>query len=181
MNVYCPEDLPDHDIVNCDDYFPGGVSEFIIFNSNAVTTDPSSAAQVQSDLDAGRATLVKDVIAEMPEPTEKVINHPRDNREILQGFEFTFTYTDWNYTVDNVNFYDDLNFFKATSILWYEPLLDGVGRASWVDNVNNGLSFKAKGVKPVADTDLQHYLCTAMWVDKFHPSIVDLPTGIFNQ
>lgn len=180
-NVYCPEDLPNHEQVNCDDYLPGGISEFIIFNSNATTTDPTSASQINTDLTTGRATHVKDIIGQMPEAEDKVINHPRDNREITQGFLWSITYIDWNFTTDNINFYDELNYFRATSLLWYEPLLDGVGRAKWVTDISNGVSFKAKPIVPESDAELQNYNVSAMWSSKFAPSVVDLPTGIFNQ
>ena len=180
-NVYCPEDLPIHEQVICDDYFPGGISEIIVFNSNAATTDPTSAAEINIDLANGNATLIKDIIGEMPEAGDKVINHPRDNREIVQGFEFSLAYTDWNFTADNVTFYDELNFFRASKMLIYEPLLDNVGRAKWVEGINNGVSFKAKPIVPVADSELQNYNVIATWVSKFAPQIVDLATGIFNQ
>lgn len=180
-NVYCPEDLPNHEQVICDDYFPGGLSEFIVFNSSAATTDPTNATEINTDLASGNATLVKGIFAELTEPGDKVINNPRTNQEIVQGFEFGLSYTDWNVTADNVNFYDELNFFTGAKLLMYEPLLDNVGRAKWVSDTSGGITFKAKQITPVADSEFQSWSVVATWVNKLHPEIVDLPAGIFNQ
>lgn len=176
-NLYCPTDLPTHDQVNCDNYYPGGITEAIIFNSDATTTDPSDESQVNSDLTAGNAFHVKDIFGQIPEPSAKTTNNPVDNTAILQGFDRTISWTDWNVTQSNDTFYDELNNFRG-KVLLYERLNDGVGRCTWVDSF---ISFQAMRTVPQSDGEMQAWSVTGAWSKKNTPQIVDIPTGIFNQ
>ncbi len=180
--IYCPVDLPSHEQVECENYFPGGISEYIVFHGDATTTDYTDAGQINADLTAGRATHIKGIFGGLDEPAEKVQNNPIDNTEVLLGFNFVFSNSDWNATASNVIFYDELNFFLAESVLVFEPLNDGIGRTSLLISGNGApLRFKAKRTKPVSDAEFDAYAVQAMWVNKDHPQILDIPGGIFNQ
>lgn len=176
-NRYCPTDLPTHDQVNCDNYFPGGITELIIFNSDANITDPSDETQINNELNAGNAFHVKDIHGEVPEPSEKTVNDPTDNSAVLLSFDRTISWQDWNVTQDNDNFYNELNKFRG-QVLLYEVLNDGTGRVTWISDF---VTFMAKRTVPQSDGEMQSWTVQGAWSAFDSPQIADIPTGIFGQ
>lgn len=178
---YCQQKLPDHEIINCDLFLPGGITESVIFDEDSTTTDYTDPAQIQADLAAGRATLLTDVILDLPQPSEKSVANPVDNRAITVGYDRTLNIVDWNVTAANVDFYNKLNGFLAKAILLFEPLNDGVGHCQLIFETKTGISFSVNKEVPQGDGTFQQFAGVATWSKFDMPIIKGIPVGIFNQ
>ena len=178
---YCQSKLPDHENINCDNYLPGGITECVIFDEDATTTDYTDGGQIQADITAGRATLLTDMILDLPQPSEKSVANPVDNRAITAGYDRTLNIVDWNVTAGNVEFYNAANAFLAKAVLIYEPLNDGVGHTQLIFETKSGISFSVNKEVPQGDGTFQQFAGVATWSKFDMPVIKDIPAGIFNQ
>ncbi len=178
MSQICSfEDLDDHEKNDC--YYPkGGIGALGILKTGHEITDFSSQAQLQAAIDAGTLKIIKNIKAELPEPSPVEGENPLacGAETIVDGFDYTVEVTDFN--VNNVNdeFYRKLNLSQFAGLILY--LCEEVQ----LRVVETGVNFNSRLVIPRSNKEKQNYLVTAKWsqsvADEF-PVLHEAPEGIF--
>jgi hypothetical protein len=178
MSQICSfEDLDDHEKNDC--YYPkGGIGALGILKTGHEITDFSSQAQLQAAIDAGTLKIIKNIKAELPEPSPVEGENPLacGAETIVDGFDYTVEATDFN--VNNVNdeFYRKLNLSQFAGLILY------LCEEEQLRVVENGVNFNSRLVIPRSNKEKQNYLVTAKWsqsvADEF-PVLHEAPEGIF--
>lgn len=139
-------------------------------------TDVSDAAQINTELTAGRARHIKRLKAEVPEPApvegENVIACGADT--ILDNFDRMITWKDFNVTDDNIDFYNQLNRRKMF-VLFFEC------EANVVTFIQQEISFTAFRVIPTSNREKQFFQVSGKYTAFDESPISAAPAGIFNQ
>ena len=174
VNYNCSE-LPDWTANDCNSILLGGISSFIILECDNQLTDPSSASDINTEIAAGRATLIEDVKVsiEAASPIEiesdvscqppRTVNYDRSGSLI-----------DANVSDDNVNFYNNLFDGRAFGgIIIYECDSDQV---TWIDAA---VRFSGSRLIPNDSNDRQRFEGTFKWKALNNGRIYSAPTGIF--
>jgi hypothetical protein len=178
MSQICSfEDLDDHEKNDC--YYPkGGIGALGILKTGHEITDFSSQAQLQAAIDAGTLKIIKNIKAELPEPSPVEGENPLacGAETIVDGFDYTVEATDFN--VNNVNdeFYRKLNLSQFAGLILY------LCEEEQLRVVETGVNFNSRLVIPRSNKEKQNYLVTAKWsqsvADEF-PVLHEAPEGIF--
>jgi hypothetical protein len=178
MSQICSfEDLDDHEKNDC--YYPkGGIGALGILKSGHGITDFANATQLQDAIDDGKLKIIKNIKAELPEPSPVEGENPLacGSETIVDGFDYTVEATDFN--VNNVNdeFYRKLNLSQFAGLILY------MCEEEQLRVVESGVNFNARLVIPRSNKEKQNYLVTAKWsqsvADEF-PVLHEAPEGIF--
>jgi hypothetical protein len=178
MSQICSfEDLDDHEKNDC--YYPkGGIGALGILKSGHTITDFSSQAQLQAAIDAGNLKIIKNIKAELPEPSPVEGENPLacGSETIVDGFDYTVEATDFNVNNINDEFYRKLNLSQFAGLILY------MCEEEQLRVVETGVNFNARLVIPRSNKEKQNYLVTAKWsqsvADEF-PVLHEAPEGIF--
>ena len=114
-------DLDNHDKIQCGKFPKGGISTMAILECDHTITDFSSATQWQDAIDDREAVLIEPIRGIFPEAAEIVGVNPTacGSQDILDGFDNTFTWMDFNVSSSNDNFYNEVN-QRSSFLVWYE-------------------------------------------------------------
>lgn len=172
-------DLPGHEQVECGDFPKGGIASLGILECDHTITDFSNATQVQAAIDAGDLKLIEPVRAILPESTEVEGVNPNacGSETILDGFDFTLTWQDFNVTSNNDSVYEALN-LRQNYLIWFECETDMIRVVDF-----SPVSFVSKLTTPESNKEKQFYAVTAKWssAPNEFPQLFDAPPGIFQQ
>ena len=175
---YNCSDLEDHVKNDCEDERQGGSDQMIILDCDHQLTDPSSAAEINAEIAAGRAKLVQNIKLGWDVPTAvtvdsniagrtpKVVNYDRTG-QIMDGNVNQFTNTFW----------DSLNNGRAVGGMIVYESGNGGDKVTWIDAA---IQFQGGRTLPNTDTEFQRYEETFTWRSLTEPAIYDSPTGIFS-
>jgi hypothetical protein len=178
MSQICSfEDLDDHEKNDC--YYPkGGVGGAGIPKTGHGITDYSNATQVQAAIDAGDLKIIKNIKAELPEPSPVEGENPLacGSETITDGYDYTVEWTDFNVNPINDEFYRKLNLSQFPGLVLY------LCEEEQLRVIEQMVSYSARLVIPRSNKEKQHYLVTAKWsqsvADEF-PVLYEAPDGIF--
>jgi hypothetical protein len=178
MSQICSfEDLDDHEKNDC--YYPkGGIGGAGVLKSDHGILDFANATQSQAAIDDGNLKVIKNIKAELPEPSPVEGENPLacGAETIVDGFDYTVEATDFN--VNNVNdeFYRKLNLSQFAGLILY------LCEEEQLRVVETGVNFNSRLVIPRSNKEKQNYLVTAKWsqsvADEF-PVLHEAPEGIF--
>lgn len=179
MSVLCTEeDLDDHELINCG-FRKGGILAVGVFKKNHSVTDFSDAAENQAAIDAGNLKIIKGIKGAFPAPSPIEGENPRacGSDTILDGFDNTFTWKDFNVSALNDLFYAQLN-RSAFSTLSFYYCQDNEIRV-----VEKSVTFVALTPEATeSNKEKQFYSVTAKWTtsteDEF-PTLYNAPEGIY--
>ena len=181
MSIGCSyncADLPTHEKISCGAFRKGGISSIGILDCDHGITDFTDAAQYTAAIAAGNLKLVEPVKANLPEASE--ISGPNPvacgSADILDGFDWTLPWTDYNVSANNDAFYEALNLRQAY-LVWYYC------QDEEVRVVQIPVTFVAKLTEPESNKEKRFYSVVAKWSsapDDF-PVLYTAPAGIFNQ
>jgi hypothetical protein len=169
--------LPDHVVQACNSYRKGGISAVAIIDTDAAITDFTNATQWQAAITAGTVSIIKNIKATLPKAAavegENALACGSQN--MLDGFDGTFTWKDFNVNADNDAFYGVLNTKRSYFALYY----CNEQEIRIVDQLTNFAVPWATA--PEGNRDKQMYDATATWFAPadWAPSLVTAPTGIF--
>jgi hypothetical protein len=171
------EDLDDHEKNDC--FYPkGGIGAAGILKENHGITDFANGTQLQAAIDAGTLKIIKGIKADLPEPSPVEGENPLacGSETIVDGFDYTVEWTDFNVNPTNDEFYRKLNISQFSGlILW-------LCQEDQLRVIEKGVSFNARLVIPRSNKEKQSYLSTAKWsqavADTF-PVLYEAPAGIF--
>lgn len=176
---YNCEALEDHEVVvGCAGARPAGVSDILFALCGHSIVDPSDGTQWTTALNANFAKELFSVAAgfDSGEPTLS----PKTTACGLPSTLFvtyTGTITDYNFTSDNVAFYNTLiNGYKIPAMLMRLcPKSGWDDQSLWLDGE---ISFTGSPVVPNTDEETARFEIT--WSFKGDVTLVDTPSGLFS-
>lgn len=178
MSQVCSfEDLDDHEKNDC--YYPkGGIGALGILKTGHGITDYSNQTQLQDAIDAGNLKIIKNIKAELPEPSPVEGENPLacGAETIVDGFDYVVEATDFNVNNINDEFYRKLNLSQFAGLILY------MCEEEQLRVVETGVNFNARLVIPRSNKEKQNYLVTAKWsqsVAEEFPVLHEAPEGIF--
>jgi len=178
MSQICSfEDLDDHEKNDCY-YQKGGIGALGILKTGHDITDFANGTQLQAAIDAGTLKIIKNIKAELPEPSPVEGENPLacGAETIVDGFDYTLETTDFNVNAVNDEFYRKLNLSQFAGLIFY------MCEEEMLRVVETGVNFNSRLVIPKSNKEKQNYLVTAKWsqsvADSF-PVLHEAPEGIF--
>lgn len=175
INYECDDALGTHLLNECGEEVQGGVKDYITLECNHTVTDPSNATEIQDNINAGTAALVKNVKIGMPAPSPiMVASNVACSTDKLVSYDRTLNIVDGNVNSTNIDFYNKLlNGQSKGGIIIHEC---GSGKVTWIDDE---IKFTGGRIIPDSDNEFQRFEITAVWRNKFEPQIYDVPANIF--
>ena len=169
----CTE-LPEHEQVSCGTYRKGGISIIGILECDHAIADFTDPTDVQDAIDTGKLTLIKNIKGEIPEASPVEGENPVGcgAETVLDGFDRTAIWTDFNVTPDNVDFYNSLN-KRTTKLIVHHCDSDTI------TVVESKVSFVAHRVVPRTNKEKERFMVTAKWSAMDEAAIYNAPAGIF--
>lgn len=170
--------LPDHVAQACNDYRKGGISAIAIIDTDASIPDFTSASDWNSAITAGKVKIITNVKATFPKANavegENVVACGAE--KMLDGFDGSITWKDFNVNATNDDFYAQLNLKKAYIAIYY----CNEDEIRVFDQLTNFAVPWATA--PEGSKDKQVYDATAMWFAPigWFPSLYTAPLGIFS-
>jgi len=181
LNYDCNETLEDHLPNDCGEEFQGGSNGLVLLECNHQLTDPSSATQINAEIAAGRAKLVRNIKLGINAPSSVSIesNIGCESTKVVT-YDRSGTLIDGNVNSQNIDFYNTVFAGRRFGGMIFhecgtEESADGA-RVTWIDKV---LSFTGGRVFPSANTEFQRFEGTFNWRSKIEGQIYPAPTGIF--
>lgn len=169
----CTE-LPEHELVACGQYPKGGTSAIGILECDHTIADFGDGTDLQAAIDTGKLTIIKNIKGELPDPSpvegENVSGCGPEN--ILDGFDRTATWSDFNVTAANVDFYNALN-KRATFLILYHC------ESETLTVVESKTRYIAHRSSPASSKQKEKFSVTAKWSSFDEPAIYTAPAGIF--
>lgn len=177
MSTICTiEDLDPHEVLGCG-YRKGGISAVGILKSGHGITDFESASQTQAAIDAGDLVIFKGVKGIFPAASPIEGENPTacGSDTILDGFDYTFTWKDFNVSNSNDLVYAQLNRSAFTGFVIYYC------QEEELRVVEKSVTFVALSPEsPESNKEKQLYNITAKWsasVNDDFPTLYDAPAG----
>lgn len=175
LNYNCTA-LGDHEKVSCNNWKQGGSNALAIIESDFTVTDWESKADWDTDILAGKITLIENVKVQFPEPSPVEGENPigGGSENILDTFDYEITYKDFNVTTANNDFYDALNERRFLVAMYHNEDQEVTVNTLYEANAI------ARAVTPELVGDKRHYLVTIRFRGKNIIPLYDMPSGVFN-
>jgi hypothetical protein len=179
---YCYSDpLGDPEVIECGRDPVGGLSAVILLECNHELTDPSSAAQVNAEIAAGRATLVQraSLTVDKPSPVTQESKVPCETPSLVT-YDRKGVYENPNVTQQNISFHDNLfDGRRFGGMIMYEcgTAEDDDQYVTWIDAA---VKFTGGRVIPAKDTEGQSFQGDFAWRGMRNPQRYPAPAGIFS-
>jgi hypothetical protein len=179
---YCVDDpIGDYETISCGDNPSGGLPAMILLECNHQLTDPSDEAEVQAELDAGRAHLIEGVSLSIdaPTPVTRESNSPCDSNPILITYDWKGTYDNDNITTTNIDFHNQLfDGRRFAGVIVQECTeSDDTHYVSWIDAT---VTFRGGRVIGKKKADGQKFTGEFSYQSKYSAQRYEEPTGIFS-
>lgn len=178
--AYTCLELGTHEVLPCGDYPKGGISAIgiALADSGLSGADFSDEALVEAAITAGTFRVIKEIKADMPEPSEVMGDNPVAGGadQILDGFDYTLNIRDANVSASNDTFYPALNQSRGASLVLYFVHEENIRV------IEKKVTFAMKPFYPAGTKEKQMYTGTAKWyadVSDAFPTEMAAPTGIF--
>lgn len=180
VSYNCSDDLGDHALNDCGQELQAGLDAAIILECDHELTDPSSAAEINAEIAAGRATLIENVRIGLGEPQPQEIDSTVSGREPkLVKYVVEGTLVDGNVSSANQAFYNTLFSGRAfggivlksaeeTKVIWIDEEVDFKGGLPISDNTGEFMTYRG----------IFRYNTTP---ESVVPSMHTLPANIFGQ
>ena len=173
---YQCSDLPVHEKVVCGEYLKGGQSSIGILNCDHTITDFTSATQINAAINNGSLKLIEPVVAEIPaaSPVEGANPSGCGAATILDSFDRTVKFTDYNVTADNIDFFNALNRRKTFLVVYHCA-------DQKLTVIEDAVSWVAFRISPANEREKQSWDVTGKWTSLDEAPIFVAPAGIFDQ
>lgn len=172
-NYNCAE-LPAHEQVECGQYKHGGYNGVAIIECDHTIDDWSDPAQWLANIASGKVKIIGPVRANIPDGSPVEVENPNacGADTIVDTFNQTAVWSDYNVTAANVDFYNALN--RRTTNLVLVNCMDGD-----ITVVEAQVAYVATNMGPGTKNELRKFTVTAKWNEFNMPALYDAPEGIF--
>ena len=179
-NLYnCSDAVGDHLLNDCEEGVVGGIRNVIFLECNHELTDASNSAAVQAEIDAGRATLIKNVKVGSPSSSPvSVASNIANTRDKVVKYQTDMTYMDGNVNADNMTFYNTVFSGRPFGGLILHQQDEGI-----VLFYNKDFRVNGSLVVPDNDGEYMRYEGTILMESKnnqVNPVYSTEPSGIFD-
>lgn len=170
--------LPAYVQQECNNYRKGGISSIAIVDTDANIADFTNATDWQNAITASKVKLITGIKATFPKAAasegENAIACGAE--KMLDGFNYTITWKDFNVNAENDDFYATLNLKRAFVVIYY----CNEQEIRVFDILMNFAVAPATG--PEGFKDKQVYDASAMGYAPvgWFPSLYNAPAGIFS-
>lgn len=176
MSTYCSPLQPYPGATACSEFFLGGLRHAIVFDE--APADPTSEAEIQALIVAGKATLVSDVMISIEAPSATTVDRRVSCAPpAVINYERTAQWQDERATPEVAEFYKSVNGttgFLAKALMLYEC---SNGRVQYIES---NISFAGGLITPGQDDDLIRWEFELSWKSPQDPVIYETPpAGIF--
>lgn len=173
FNYNCAE-LPDHVLVDCNDFEVAGQSAIAIIDKDHAISDWSDAAEWNAAIAAGKVHVIQQISAEVPEASP-VTQGSNNGGSIDQTvtYDRTAQWMDNNVSAANQAFYNSLNKRRGYLAVY------GEDKSIIRVYVDKPVEFQAREVVPKTGDQFTYYVITARWRSKDMGAIYTAPAGIF--
>lgn len=160
LERYCFSQIGNHDVICGNERLFGGIKSIALLKPGQTTlVDFTSNAEWDAAIADGSVKIIKEIRAEYAQASEttsesEVAGMP----DRVDSFSHSLTWRDRAVTATNSTFYDDLNEFSASGLVWYEPKNSTIKVVDGVD-----INFMAKLEVLSDDKTIQVYAGAAMW------------------
>lgn len=180
INYGCGDPLDDYNQNICDELIQGGLGAMIVLYCGSQITDPSSAAQINIELAAGRAKIIRGMMATIEAPTPIQIDpYVPCQTQTTVNYDRTGTYRNGNVSSGNDEFHNTLFAGKPFGgLILYNCSSDSSGN-NWVDWIDEAVKFTGGKIIPANDNEAQRYEGTFAWRGINGPVRYAAPAGIF--
>jgi len=171
--------LPDHLVLACNTYKKGGISAVAIIDPTASIPDFTSTTDWNAAIALGTVKVIKNVkgIIAPGAPVEGENALACGSQTMLDGFDNTITWKDFNVTYENDLFYATLNISRAYIAVYYCQ-----EQEIRVFTPTQLIQFSTPpATSPESNREKQMYETTAKWFDDagaFNP-VYNAPPNIF--
>ena len=175
LNYNC-DDLLDHQLnALCGEPILGGAKNLVFLDCDHQLTNPSSGTQINAEVAAGRARLVKNVTFDIPRASATKIESPiACSPDVIVNYDRTFNLVDGNVNDDNIDFYNVLISGRSIGGLIIQEC--GADQVTWIDDE---IVFEGDRILPKTNKEFQRFEVTGSWLSKTMPHIYASPTGVF--
>jgi hypothetical protein len=178
MSTNCTaEELDDHEANAC--YYPkGGISAIAILKSGHGITDFANATQTNAAIAAGNYKIISPIKAELPAPSPVEGENVTacGSETIVDGFDYTIPYKDFNVNAVNDEMYRQANLSQFSGVVMY------MCEEEQIRVVESGVNIVAGLLIPASNKEKQHYPVTIKWsqsVQESFPVLHEAPAGVF--
>lgn len=181
INYDCDDALGNYQENECGEELVGGSSAGVLLECNHQLTDPSSTAQVNAEIAAGRATLVTgcSFSIEPPSPVEQDSIVPCRPSSVTT-YNRSGIYKNPNVSGPGVTFHKPIFAGrKFGGLILYEcGTEDAINpQVTWIDRT---ITFTGGRILPGATTDKQRFEGAFKYIGKTDDDIYPVPPGIFS-
>lgn len=163
---------------DCGDELLGGLSDAVLFDCNHTVTDFTNGTQINSNIAAGRAWLVRNIKVGLNAGSPVNIDSLKAcGTQTLVTYERSGSWIDGNVNAENIDdFYNPL--FRGRSI--GAMLLKECGNSSAKATlITAEITFVGDRIVPDNNNELQRFEATFNWKDKNMPTQINEPAGVF--
>ena len=176
----CDDEFGTQTLVDCNTAYTGGIKNIILLLCGHTVTDASDGVQINANIDSGKAVLIKNIKANLPDPSPRTATPP-----IACQPDTVTTYDRTLVVVDgNVN--------QANNAAYIDPIVSGASfdsvivdeceadRVTWLRPDGSG-SFTGQGgrVIPESNGEFQVYNLTLAWTSRTEGEITNRPSNVF--
>ncbi len=179
INYNCDDQIGDQVLNDCGIELQGGIDAVIFLECDNQLTDPSDAAEIQAELDAGRATIFNNVKYSLDPPSPvKIASNVACAPDKIVRYDRTGTLVDGNVNDANVDVYNEV--FSGRSfggLILHEC---ETGKVTWIDE-----EIIVEGGRVIPDNNGEFQTFTGVFnfqtkPDQVDGNIFDEPVGIFS-
>jgi hypothetical protein len=169
-------DLPEHEQISCGNWLKGGMGALAIIACDHTITDWSSTEEWETNIAAGKIRRIMPVRASIPEPSPVEGENPNGcgALNIIDTYDRTILWKDFNVTASNVDLYNEMN--KQNSFVAGFQGCDNADRI-WV--IDSPVTWNARHSIDENNRIKQMFSVTGSWTSFDMPTFYDAPTGIF--
>jgi hypothetical protein len=172
--------LPPHQQVACGDFLLGGMSAAFFLECDHTIEDFTNATQWQTNIDSGKAFIIKNIKGEIPAASPNMQDNPVGcgPEQIVQGFDNSIHWLDKNVMTENDDVYAAVN-GRRLFVGGYNCEEDEI----YVSNALANFTAIPRNV-PMSNREQQQYDVTGMFYSKVKEipfQAYTAPSGIFTD
>lgn len=180
INYDCDDALGEYNENQCSEELPGGSNKAVLLECNHQLTDPSSAAQIEAEIAAGRAKLITAAYFEIPAASPTTQESVEACKPpTLVTYTRTLIHRNGQVNINNASFYSTIfGGKKFGGVILYEcGTSDSINpQVTWIDNQ---VTFTGNRILP-GSSELQRFEGTGTWISRAEPTLHAVPAGIFD-
>jgi hypothetical protein len=180
LNYDCTTSIGTHSENRCGEELLGGASGLLLLECNHQLTSASSVSQINAEIAAGRAHLLRSVKIGVEAPSAvEIDSNVSGGSTKLVTYNRTLTLIDGNVSSANVSFYDGVFGGRqfGGAILYLVGTEEST--STLVYYIDAAISFTGGLVIPNDQNSYMTFTGTAKWKKKTMPTLATAPVGIF--